>query len=560
MQSDVSILTCAAQSAPQLATHFMRGLKKESGHVPNGVLDGSPDIKSVFLSHLSTKSNGFHLSSSYNQPEPQKIPLDSVDTLLRNKSYEEPSSNSDNDLNELLQFVSERSMFCDEKPPVDSSNSFWLSNPSPPLPSASMLKDEEPVKPTKLPAVDQIMKFHPRDPPSSESVLYSMPLSTSLDKSSSFDQLGFSSPVVASALSVLTPSSPEIPSPLGCKPVQTSGQLLQSKSDEPTSQINLPYSMPQNRNLRLIKEPESSPQKSQPRFILPNTSRPSVELPIAKQTLFVPINNQSGIESTGGGSFLFLPLAVAAALQQQKQQQSNAVLTSIPTGTTQFLLIHTTPTAGTVKTTTANTTPVGIITPAKANVGISLLATQPAPPPQPPPVLIETVSNSSNNIPHKPLPASNSTTASSVLRPTPPVISIGAGSLKPALAPALLPSTSLLTKPRLRTPGEESISSIITSPAATSTPATSANLRRRHQCPYCTKSCERKDNLQAHIRTHTGERPFPCRFCPKAFPQKDHLRAHIRTHTGEKPYRCPQCSKAFAQLGNLHRHVKTHRQ
>ncbi|KAF8561605.1 hypothetical protein P879_09053 [Paragonimus westermani] len=91
------------------------------------------------------------------------------------------------------------------------------------------------------------------------------------------------------------------------------------------------------------------------------------------------------------------------------------------------------------------------------------------------------------------------------------------------------------------------------------TVALSGSVRRRHQCPYCPKSCERKDNLQAHIRTHTGERPYPCRFCPKAFPQKDHLRAHIRTHTGEKPYRCPQCLKAFAQLGNLHRHVKTHR-
>uniref|UniRef100_A0A0X3PRQ9 Transcription factor che-1 n=1 Tax=Schistocephalus solidus TaxID=70667 RepID=A0A0X3PRQ9_SCHSO len=83
--------------------------------------------------------------------------------------------------------------------------------------------------------------------------------------------------------------------------------------------------------------------------------------------------------------------------------------------------------------------------------------------------------------------------------------------------------------------------------------------RKRHQCPFCAKTCERKDNLQAHIRTHTGERPYPCRFCPKAFPQKDHLRAHIRTHTGEKPYHCVQCLKAFAQLGNLHRHVKTHR-
>ncbi|BHF57375.1 hypothetical protein SprV_0100031600 [Sparganum proliferum] len=33
--------------------------------------------------------------------------------------------------------------------------------------------------------------------------------------------------------------------------------------------------------------------------------------------------------------------------------------------------------------------------------------------------------------------------------------------------------------------------------------------RKRHQCPFCAKTCERKDNLQAHIRTHTGERPYP---------------------------------------------------
>ncbi|CAH8552573.1 unnamed protein product [Heterobilharzia americana] len=82
---------------------------------------------------------------------------------------------------------------------------------------------------------------------------------------------------------------------------------------------------------------------------------------------------------------------------------------------------------------------------------------------------------------------------------------------------------------------------ISTSPALLQTVVTSSATtitccsRRRHQCPYCPKSCERKDNLQAHIRTHTGERPYPCRYCPKAFPQKDHLRAHIRTHTGEKP-------------------------
>ncbi|TGZ60554.1 hypothetical protein CRM22_008492 [Opisthorchis felineus] len=145
-------------------------------------------------------------------------------------------------------------------------------------------------------------------------------------------------------------------------------------------------------------------------------------------------------------------------------------------------------------------------------------------------------------------------------------------SLTNPVATSVLPVSSQDSRlTQLVTSATSSSSSMLVSQAAASnladatvtTKSTSSSnsnsSRRRHQCPYCPKSCERKDNLQAHIRTHTGERPYPCRYCPKAFPQKDHLRAHIRTHTGEKPYRCPQCMKAFAQLGNLHRHVKTHR-
>lgn len=188
----------------------MRGLKKESG-----VLDGSSDLKNVFLSQLSSKSSGFHHSFSYIQSEPQKVPLDSVDTLLRSKSYEELPSNSDNDLNELLQFVSERSTFSDEKPLVDSSNSFWLSNPSPPI---LPIKDEEPAKPTKLPAVDQIMKFHSRDTPSSTgNLLYPMPQSSTMDKLPSFEQINFGSPVITTVQSVVSSHSSEVSPSLSCK-------------------------------------------------------------------------------------------------------------------------------------------------------------------------------------------------------------------------------------------------------------------------------------------------------------------------------------------------------
>ena len=157
MQSDVSILACAPQNTPRLNSHFMRGLKKEPSHYPTGVIDTSVDIKNVFLSHIGNKSTS---SSPTNHFEPHKIPLDSVETLLRSKSYEEPPTNPDSDLNELLQFVSERSCFSDEKPLIETSNSYWLSNPSPPP-----IKDRDSPRPAKLPAVDQIMKCHPRNSP-----------------------------------------------------------------------------------------------------------------------------------------------------------------------------------------------------------------------------------------------------------------------------------------------------------------------------------------------------------------------------------------------------------
>ncbi|XP_050686815.1 zinc finger protein 513-like isoform X6 [Eriocheir sinensis] len=81
---------------------------------------------------------------------------------------------------------------------------------------------------------------------------------------------------------------------------------------------------------------------------------------------------------------------------------------------------------------------------------------------------------------------------------------------------------------------------------------------RVHQCPSCPYNTSITTNLKKHIRTHTGERPFPCPYCPFRAIQEENLKVHIRTHTGEKPFACPHCQFHTSKKANLNRHIKTH--
>jgi len=83
----------------------------------------------------------------------------------------------------------------------------------------------------------------------------------------------------------------------------------------------------------------------------------------------------------------------------------------------------------------------------------------------------------------------------------------------------------------------------------------------------CSMSFKRRQCLQKHLKSHSGERLEMCPQCPKTFVYSESLLRHKRKHCEksltQKPnhkrrFQCSQCSMSFVRKSYLRSHLESH--
>jgi hypothetical protein len=104
--------------------------------------------------------------------------------------------------------------------------------------------------------------------------------------------------------------------------------------------------------------------------------------------------------------------------------------------------------------------------------------------------------------------------------------------------------------------------------AARSTASERAEWNRRHNPPEVPEDATMTtpgESTQATISSEPKHRhtlqvdaQFACTLCDRRFTRKANLDAHLMSHAGGRPYTCTVCGRKFQRSNDCRRHEKTH--
>lgn len=77
---------------------------------------------------------------------------------------------------------------------------------------------------------------------------------------------------------------------------------------------------------------------------------------------------------------------------------------------------------------------------------------------------------------------------------------------------------------------------------------------RAYRCDVCERTLASKRGLIEHKRIHSEERPFQCQLCGKGFRQPALLFNHIKTHNDLLPFQCELCGNQYKYKRSMERH------